>query len=261
MSTEAQTTMPTVLLVHGAFADSSSWNGVVDLLLRNGYKVRALPNTLRGLAADAAVISAYLKTVSGPVVLVGHSYGGSVISVASADADNVKALVYVNAFAPEADESIAEKLEEPPPGFFIEVPLTGGETDLYFQEENFGKIFASAESSEVAARLTRTQRPIAKRCSTDKAPASPPPGWRKIPSWYVLGEADNVIPPKLQEEYANRVTQGNQGKIYRIPDGDHPSMIAHPEVTFAAIAAAAGGGGMGDMAAPHGAGEDPYDRR
>src|SRR5215471_1794628 len=80
---EAQTIKPTILLVHGAWADSSSWNGVVDLLLRDGYDVRALPNTLRGLEADAAVISTYLKTVSGPVVLVGHSYGGSVITVAS----------------------------------------------------------------------------------------------------------------------------------------------------------------------------------
>ena len=114
-STEAQMTKPTILLVHGAWADSSSWNGVVDLLLRAGYNVRALPNTLRGLEADAAVISTYLKTVSGPVVLVGHSYGGSVISVASANAPNVKALVYVDAFAPEAGESIQDELASAPP--------------------------------------------------------------------------------------------------------------------------------------------------
>ena len=87
---EDQQTKPTILLVHGAWADSSSWNGVVDLLLKDGYTVRALPNTLRGLSADAAVISTYLKSVAGPVVLVGHSYGGSVISVASANAPNVK---------------------------------------------------------------------------------------------------------------------------------------------------------------------------
>jgi pimeloyl-ACP methyl ester carboxylesterase len=114
-STEAQTMKPTILLVHGAWADSSSWNGVVDQLLKDGYEVRALPNTLRGLAADAAVISTYLKTVSGPVVLVGHSYGGSVISVASANAPNVKALVYVDAFAPDAGETIQEELASAPP--------------------------------------------------------------------------------------------------------------------------------------------------
>src|SRR3954464_12805454 len=95
-SIEAQTMKPTILLVHGAWADSSSWNGVVDLLLKDGYTVRALPNTLRGLSADAAVISTYLKSVAGPVVLVAHSYGGSVISVASANAPNVKALVFVD---------------------------------------------------------------------------------------------------------------------------------------------------------------------
>ena len=126
-STEAQTMKPTILLVHGAWADSSSWNGVVDLLLKDGYDVRALPNTLRGLEADAAVISTYLKTVSGPVVLVGHSYGGSVISAASANAPNVKALVYVDAFAPEAGESIQEELASAPPppaDFTIAVPST-----------------------------------------------------------------------------------------------------------------------------------------
>src|SRR5271155_3851108 len=125
-STGAQTMKPAILLVHGAWADSSSWNGVVDLLLKDGYDVRALPNTLRGLEADAAVISTYLKTVSGPVVLVGHSYGGSVISVASANAPNVKALVFVDAFAPEAGESVQSELSSappPPPDFTIAVPF------------------------------------------------------------------------------------------------------------------------------------------
>jgi pimeloyl-ACP methyl ester carboxylesterase len=111
----AQQTKPTILLVHGAWADSSSWNGVVDLLLKDGYDVRALPNTLRGLSADAAVISTYLKSVPGPVVLAGHSYGGSVISVASADAPNVKALVFVDAFAPDAGESVQSELASAPP--------------------------------------------------------------------------------------------------------------------------------------------------
>jgi pimeloyl-ACP methyl ester carboxylesterase len=238
-STEAQTTKPTIVLVHGAWADSSGWNGVVDLLLKDGYNVRALPNTLRGLEADAAVISTYLKTVSGPVVLVGHSYGGSVISIASANAANVKALVYVDAFAPEAGESIQEELASAPPppaDFTIAVPFAtpaGGDADLYVNAKYFGTIFASAEPPEVAARLGATQRPFAARCLTDKAPAAI--GWKTIPSWYVIGDADKVIPPDILNKFATRA----KSKVYHVPGGDHPSMIAHPEVTVAAIEDAA----------------------
>src|SRR5580692_7204563 len=144
-----QQAKPTILLVHGAWADSSSWNGVADLLLQDGYDVRALPNTLRGLSADAAVISTYLKSVPGPVVLAGHSYGGSVISVASADAPNVKALVFVDAFAPDAGESVQSELASappPPPDFAIAVPFTtsdGKGADLYVNPKYFGPVFAS----------------------------------------------------------------------------------------------------------------------
>jgi pimeloyl-ACP methyl ester carboxylesterase len=189
-----QQTKPTILLVHGAWADSSSWNGVVDLLLKDGYTVRALPNTLRGLSADAAVISTYLKSVAGPVVLVGHSYGGSVISVASANAPNVKALVFVDAFAPDAGESIHSELASAPPppsDFTIAVPLTasnGNGADLYVNSKYFGTVFASAEPADVAARLAATQRPLAERCATDGAPEAV--GWKTIPSWYVIGDAD-----------------------------------------------------------------------
>ena len=236
---EAQSAKPTIVLVHGAWADSSSWNGVVDLLLREGYNVRAVPNTLRGLEADAAVVSTYLKTVSGPVVLVGHSYGGAVITVASANSPNVKGLVYVDAFAPDAGESIEEEYAgtpPPPADFTIKVPFTTSTEsgiDTYVNAKYFGTIFASAETPQVAARLAATQRPFAARCLTDKAPVAI--GWKTIPSWYVMGDADKVIPPDLQQKFATRA----KSKIYHVPNGDHPSMIAHPEVTVAAIKDAA----------------------
>jgi pimeloyl-ACP methyl ester carboxylesterase len=235
----AQTVKPTIVLVHGAWADASSWNGVVDLLVKDGYTVKALPNTLRGLAADAAVISTYLRSVPEPVVLAGHSYGGSVISVASANAPNVKALVFVDAFAPDAGESVQSELASAPPSppdFTIAVPFTtpnGSDADLYVNPKYFGAVFASAESAPVAARLAATQRPLAARCLTDKAPDAV--GWKTIPSWYVLGDADKVIPPDIQLKFATRA----KSKIYHVPGGDHPSMIAHPEVTVTAIQDAA----------------------
>ncbi len=235
----AQQAKPTIVLVHGAWADSSSWDGVVDLLLKDGYTVRAVPNTLRGLAADAAVASTYLKSVAGPVVLAGHSYGGSVISVASANAPNVKALVFVDAFAPDAGESVQSELASappPPPDFTIAVPFTtpdGNDADLYVNAKYFGAVFASAEPADVAARLAATQRPLAARCLTDKTPEAV--GWKTIPSWYVIGDADKVIPPDIQAKFAARA----KSKIYHVPGGDHPSMIAHPEITVSAIRDAA----------------------
>lgn len=232
----AQNVKPTVILVHGAWADSSSWNGVVDLLLKDGYNVRAVPNTLRSLTADAAVISTYLKTVPGPVILVGHSYGGSVISVASANSANVKALVYVDAFAPDGGESCQSELASAPPppaDFTINIPTPDGETDMYVNSKYFGVVFAAADPPEVAARLAVTQRPFTVRAFTDKAPDAE--GWKTIPSWFVIGDADKVIPPSFQLKFAQRA----KSKIYHVPGGDHPSMIAHPEVTVEAIEDAA----------------------
>ena len=239
MSPSSQSAKPLIVLVHGAWADSSSWNGVIDLLLKDGYRVRALPNTLRGLAADAAVVSAFLKSTQEPIVLVGHSYGGSVITVASADAANVKALVFVDAFAPDAGESVQSELAsapKPPDDFTIGVPFStpdGDGIDLYVNAKYFGAVFSSAEPADVSARLAASQRPFAARCLTDITPDAI--GWKSIPSWFVIGDADNVIPPDILLDFANRA----KSKIYHVPGGDHPSMIGRPDITVAAIVDAA----------------------
>ena len=161
------------------------------------------------------------------------------ISVASANAPNVKALVFVDAFAPDAGESVQSELASAPPppsDFAIAVPFTtsdGNDAILYVNSKYFGTVFASAEPADVAARLAVTQRPFAARCLTDKAPEAV--GWKTIPSWYVIGDADKVIPPDILLTFATRA----KSKIYHVPGGDHPSMIAHPEVTVAAIRDAA----------------------
>jgi pimeloyl-ACP methyl ester carboxylesterase len=148
-------------------------------------------------------------------------------------------LVFVDAFAPDAGESVQSELASappPPPDFTIAVPFAtpaGNDADLYVNSKYFGLVFASAESPEVAARLAITQRPFAARCLTDKAPSAI--GWKTIPSWFVIGDADKVIPPDILLKFAARA----KSKVYHVPGGDHPSMIAHPEVTVAAIRDAA----------------------
>lgn len=237
----AQSIKPTIVLVHGAFADASSWNAVIVKLEQDGYTVCAPPNMLRGLRSDAAIISRYIAKIPGPVVLVGHSYGGSVISVASARAKNVKALVYVDAFLPDTGDSALSLLTSvagppPPKDLYIQIPFTtatGHDTDMYLNPKYYGDVFASAEPSNVSKLMATTQRPITASALNDKAPAAE--GWKTIPSWVVIGDADKVIPPKLMLSMATRA----KSTISHAPGGDHPSMLAHPEVTVAAITAAA----------------------
>jgi len=234
----AQTTggiTPAIVLVHGAWADASSWNGVIAPLLAQGYTVYAPPNPLRGLASDAATIAAFVKRIPEPVILVGHSYGGSVISVASPSLPNVKALVYVDAFAPDVGESPLSLLASyppPPPDFLVKVPsASGDDADLYIAQRYYGTVFASDVPAATASVLAAEQRPITGSALSEKAPAAE--GWKTIPSWYVLGDADLVIPPALQLMMAQRA----KAQISHV-NGSHPSMVEHPEATVAAIMAA-----------------------
>jgi pimeloyl-ACP methyl ester carboxylesterase len=233
----AQTTAkPSIVLVHGAFADASSWNAVIAILQKDGYTVYAPPNNLRGLDPDSAALAAVVKSIPGPVILVGHSYGGSVISVTAPSEGNVKALVYVDAFAPDAGESPASLLSAYPPtpkDFFVPVPLSGSPgADLYIAPKYYGPVFASDVPAPVAAIMAVTQRPLVASAFGDKAPYTE--GWKTLPSWYVVGDGDLVIPPALQMMMAKRA----KSHISHVPGGSHPSMIVHPQATVDAIEAA-----------------------
>src|SRR5881396_17269 len=165
---------PSVVLIHGAWADGSSWSRVVSLLQTHGYTVYVPPNPLRGLTSDSAYIASFLQTITGPIILVGHSYGGAVITNAATGNPNVKALVYVDAFAPDQGESLASLSSVPPPAgqspsclagdptqVFNFVPLTGGDVDLYIKPSLFPSCFANDLPLTQATVLASSQRPIA----------------------------------------------------------------------------------------------------
>ncbi|MFF6815580.1 alpha/beta fold hydrolase [Streptomyces sp. NPDC012403] len=200
---------PTVVLVHGAFADSSSWNGVVDKLQSHGYPVVAASNPLRGLTGDGEYVRQLLASIDGPVVLVGHSYGGSVISNAATGLDHVKALVFVAAFLPEEGES-AVALSGMYPGSTLgqtlhPVPVTlpdGSQVaDLYIEKSEFHQQFAADVPEETAAIMAATQRPVADAALAEGASA---PAWKDIPSWVLVASEDRNIPARAQAFMAER---------------------------------------------------------
>lgn len=218
---------PTVVLVHGAFADSSSWNRVVTLLEKDGYPVVAVANPLRGVRSDGEYVARVVKTVKTPVVLVGHSYGGSVISDAAAGVGNVKALVFVAAFAPEKGESAVDLSSKFPgstlaPTLADPVVLSGGEKDLYIDQSKFQAQFAADVPAAAARLMAVAQRPI-----TDAALGEPAPeaAWKAIPSWFIYGDADKNIPPKTLQWMADRA---NSRKTVAVAGASHVVMISHP---------------------------------
>lgn len=229
---------PTIVLVHGAFADSSSWNGVVPILKRDGYSVVAAANPLRGVASDGAYVHALLASIDQPVVLVGHSYGGMVISNAANELSNVKALVYVAAFAPEAGES-AGALDSKFPGSLLgtalapPVPLPGGGHDLYVVQEKFHDAFAPDVPAAAAALAATAQRPITDIAFGEVATA---PAWKTLPSWFVYGDGDTAIPPQAHAFMAERAhSRGTEV----VKDASHIVMITHPDVVARVIETAA----------------------
>jgi pimeloyl-ACP methyl ester carboxylesterase len=216
---------PTIVLEHGAWADGSSWDGVVTRLQQDGYTVDVPPNPLRGPDSDSAYLASYLATVPGPVVLVGHSYGGFVITNAATGDKDVKALVYVDAYIPAQGDTLNSLTAQFPGSQITQaalnfVPSPGGVTDVYIKPALFRGILANDLPASQAAELAATQRPIAVTALTE---VSGPPAWATIPSWDVIGTADHAIPPAAQEFMAARA----HATVTKI-NASHLSLISHP---------------------------------
>jgi pimeloyl-ACP methyl ester carboxylesterase len=229
---------PTIVLVHGAFAESASWDSVIRHLGDAGHDAIAAANPLRGLASDAAAISDLVRTIDGPVVLVGHSYGGSVISNVDPDAGEITALVYVAAFAPEPGES-AFTLSERYPGSTLgdalrPVPRGDGTTDMYIARELFHDQFAADVPAPEAARMAATQRPVTLEALQE--PAGVRPLWKELPSCFVLAGQDRNIPPALQQFMADRA---GARQTVELPTASHAVAVSHPDATARLILEAA----------------------
>jgi pimeloyl-ACP methyl ester carboxylesterase len=239
-SQAGQRPRPTIVLVHGDWADASSWNGVIGRLQDRGFTVVAPPNLLRGPSQDAPYLASYLQTIPGPIVLVAHSYGGFVITNAATGNPNVKALVYIDSFAPDENETAFDLVGGTSScvladGAFHQVPIAGG-VDLYLNFEpnppyaGFLGCFANGVDEETARLLHATQRPAA---AAQFADPSGPPAWKTIPSWALLGTQDNVIPPTLQEEMYGRAG----AQVTRVKAG-HLSLITRPGAVVRVILSA-----------------------
>jgi pimeloyl-ACP methyl ester carboxylesterase len=221
----------TIVLVHGAFAESSSWDGVIDPLVADGHNVIAAANPLRGLASDAAAISDMVRTIDGPVLLAAHSYGGNVISNVDADAGEIVGLVYVNGFAPEPGEHCFQLAAKFPgsmlgPETSRPVPRSDGTTDLYVALDSFNEVFCQDVPAPQAARMAVTQRPATQEALTE--PSGDRPLWKDVPSWFLIGEQDHVIPAEVHRFMAERA---GARRTLEVPGASHAITVSQPEAT------------------------------
>ena len=226
---------PLIVIEHGAFADASGWSPVIDRLRRRGYRVLAPANPLRGIRADAAYLRSILKSISDPVVLVGHSYGGAVITNAAVGAPNVTALVYIAAVAPEEGESQSDIFARFPgsrlgPSTIVERDFPGG-VDQYVKRKSFRNVFAADQPAAAAATMAVTQRPLAKAAVGEK---SGPPAWRTLPSWFMVATKDHAIPPAAERFMAKRA----HATTVEVASS-HFVMLSHPAAVTKLIASAA----------------------
>ena len=228
---------PTIVLVHGAFADSSSWTGVITRLRRDGYNVIAPANPLRSLSGDSSYIAGVLAQTPGPIVLVGHSYGGAVITNAAAGNPNVKALVYVDAFVPDVGENIFELAGAGSElggalQFQGYAPFGQNDVEALIKPEMFHDVFAADLSARTADAMAAAQRPLALAAGEEPTQAA---AWKTIRSWDVIGLADRAITPDEQLFMAHRAN----AQITQIPGASHVSMISHPDAVTRVIEQAA----------------------
>lgn len=237
MTEEMMNSRPTIVLVHGAFADASSWNEVISTLLAHGYPVVAAANPLRGVASDSAALVSLLASIEGPLVLVGHSYGGMLISNAATGNAQVRALVFVAAFAPDKHESAAQLSGRFPGSTLGEtltpVALADGSTDLYIQQERFHAQFAADLPEQQARLMGASQRPVTELALNEP---SGEPAWKTIPSWFVWGDGDKNIPPAALRWMAERA--GGRETI-EVPGASHALATSSADRVAAVILRAA----------------------
>jgi len=229
---------PAVVLVHGAFAESSSWNGVITDLTARGIDTLAVANPLRSLAGDAEYVNDVIAGLGRPVLLVGHSYGGLVITEAASTNPAVVGLVYVCAFAPDHREN-AFDLSTRFPGStlgeaLISRPLSGGGAEFAIRNDLFGEQFCADVPDEVAALMAVTQRPVTQQALTDGLRATAP-AWRSLPSWFVVAGEDRNIPAALQRFEAERA--GARG-VRELPSASHAAAVSHPAEVARTVAEA-----------------------
>jgi pimeloyl-ACP methyl ester carboxylesterase len=244
MSEATSAPAPTVVLVHGAFADSSSWSGVLQLLQAEGVKVTAAANPLRGIAHDSAYLSSLFEQVPGPVIAVGHSYGGAVITNAATKATNVVGLVFVAAFAPDEGERLGEAESKSKDSVLNStlVPMkypTGAEGEMAVEftidPGKFREAFAADLPAEQTAIMAATQRPVAEAAFSEQSGV---PAWKGLPSWALVATGDKAAGTDVIRSMAQRA-----GASITEAEGSHVIMISRPDVVAGVIRDAIAGGG------------------
>ena len=235
---DAARARPTIILVHGAFADSTSWDKVSRRLIADGYTVIAAANPLRSVAGDSAYVSSIVKSIPGPVVLVGHSYGGNVINDAVAGNKNVKSLVFVSGVAPDVGESAGDLVGKFPgstlgPTLAAPVVLPDGSKDLYIRQDKFGKQFAEDLPPALAQLMAVSQRPVTEGALGEAAHAA---AWQTLPSWFIYGDRDKNIPPAALAFMAERA---RSVKTVVVKGASHVVMTSRPKLVTRLIVKAA----------------------